>query len=451
MNKLFIKKCIIVAIFFILINLTLETGISAYNSSFNDTIYVDDIPGEGPDNPPEDYIRIQDAIDNVSDGDTVFVYNGIYYENIVINKSIDLIGEDKNLTIIDCRNVGFVFITSDNVFFSNFTLTNCSTYGIKLISNNNTIKNNIILNINGIGIFLYESNYNTILNNYYINNKKGIYLDTSSENHISRNLIINNNDYCIFLWASKNNIISENTITDSDNSGIVSEGSSDNYISNNNISNNDGHGIMLFIGHRNKIISNYLENNRYAVRLYMSDSTLIKWNTIKNNEYYGIHFDETPIIKSKILGDITNKEYIQRFLHISNNEHIISENNISNNLYGIYLNYNCESIISNNTISNNSIGIFLKDYSNINTISKNSILNNNEYGIYLIGSSLNSIVFNNFIKNNKDAYFENCENTWSRNYWNRPRILPYLIFGKVNSIISIDLDWRPKLLQNEIL
>ena len=47
------------------------------------------------------------AIENASDGDTIFVYNGIYYqyENIQINKSISLIGENKYDTIIDGRYI----------------------------------------------------------------------------------------------------------------------------------------------------------------------------------------------------------------------------------------------------------------------------------------------------------------------------------------------------------
>ena len=53
--------------------------------------------GSGPNN----YTKIQDAIDNASDGDTVFVYDGTYYENIIINKSINLTGENKDTTIID--------------------------------------------------------------------------------------------------------------------------------------------------------------------------------------------------------------------------------------------------------------------------------------------------------------------------------------------------------------
>lgn len=53
-------------------------------------IYVDDNNTEGPwdgtlDHP---YQFIQDGIDNASNGDTVFVFNGHYDENVVVDKTI---------------------------------------------------------------------------------------------------------------------------------------------------------------------------------------------------------------------------------------------------------------------------------------------------------------------------------------------------------------------------
>ena len=59
------------------------------NSNFpseNNTLYVG---GSGPGN----YTKIQDAIDNASDGDTVFVYDDSspYNEHLLIKKSILLV------------------------------------------------------------------------------------------------------------------------------------------------------------------------------------------------------------------------------------------------------------------------------------------------------------------------------------------------------------------------
>ena len=74
---------------------------------------------------PNNYTRIQDAINASFDGDTIFVYDDSspYYENIMIRKSIVLIGEDKNTTIIDGRyGKDVTYIKCNNVTISGFTI-----------------------------------------------------------------------------------------------------------------------------------------------------------------------------------------------------------------------------------------------------------------------------------------------------------------------------------------
>ena len=54
-------------------------------------------------NIPPDYQKIQQAINHANSGDTIFIHNGTYFENVVVNKSLSLIGENQNTTIIDCQ------------------------------------------------------------------------------------------------------------------------------------------------------------------------------------------------------------------------------------------------------------------------------------------------------------------------------------------------------------
>lgn len=135
----------------------------------------------------------------------------------------------------------------------------------------------------------------------------------------------------------------------------------------------------------------------------------------------------------------------------------ISGNKISNNNHSILLK-GSNNIISGNTLTdNNEYGITLQG-SNNNIISDNNIMNNRG-GLILEQSSNNKIIRNNIINITNDitrihrdaifwaSKFLHCKNTWNQNYWNRTRLLPKPIFGKITigfiPIPWINFDWHP--------
>ena len=177
-----------------------------FNSGFNQientkavetTFYVDD---DGF----EDYVNIQYAIDNASIGDTVYVYHGYYKENLVINKSISLIGEDKGNTTIDGSNGVTVSIFSDNVELTGFTIIN-GTNGIMINGSSETIvaMNTIIDTEYGIYVDNKSVN-NTIYNNNFLSNIQNAY-DLSTN---------------IWHYASNGNYWDDYMGIDSDDNGI---------------------------------------------------------------------------------------------------------------------------------------------------------------------------------------------------------------------------------------
>ena len=58
----------------------------------------------------EEYTRIQDAINASENGDTVRVLEGTYHENVIVNKSVMVVGDGSEVTVIHGSNEGDVII-----------------------------------------------------------------------------------------------------------------------------------------------------------------------------------------------------------------------------------------------------------------------------------------------------------------------------------------------------
>ena len=254
------------------------------------TLYVG---GSGPGN----YSRIQDAVNNASDWDTVFVYSGTYSdffpENMAcvrIEKNIELVGENKHNTIIN--GTGFqrvIIIMSEEVSISGFTIQHGKdkkqsdwVLGIDIHyykSENIRIFDNIIA-YNSYGIRTHQSSANIqIFDNLIMNNHCGIECEfDSAPLNIYRNIITNNTcgistyDSQIYLT---NNLITNNNI------GINNRRSSSNYtILQNEISDNEI-GIKLDAA-RSTITCNNFINNEKEVKVSMD----IYFFTIPKFFYY---------------------------------------------------------------------------------------------------------------------------------------------------------------------
>lgn len=263
------------------------------------------------------YTAIQDAINDSSNGDMVFVYNGTYYDHITVNRSITLEGESLgNVTIEENETEIIIQITTDYVTIKNFVIIgNNSDAGIKVTSDYNHIYNNDVSN-NNIGIYLYSSSYNTLTYNICSNNSDGIHSywsdssiitnnicsnnsdrgiqiyqsDKDTLNMITNNICLNNN-YGIRIEKSPYNILINNTFSNNKYYGAFLDGSDVNRFSNNTFSNNN-YGIYLKSSFSNEFNNNTFSNNKYGMYLYRySKTNKIHYNNIYNNTYYGICID----------------------------------------------------------------------------------------------------------------------------------------------------------------
>jgi len=124
---------------------------------------------------PDDYPTIQEAINNANEGDIIFVRNGTYYENVVVNKTVSLIGENRTTTILDGNgNETGIHVIADNVTIEEFTVQNFEA-GIKVESNNNVVHFNQVSS-NGNNASETETNleiyqdYVSPLSRWYLHN-----------------------------------------------------------------------------------------------------------------------------------------------------------------------------------------------------------------------------------------------------------------------------------------
>jgi parallel beta-helix repeat protein len=146
---------------------------------------------------PTGYGTIQGAINAANSGDVIFVHAGTYYENVVVNKTLSIVGEDESLTIIDGQGVGIVVkIIASNVEIKGFTVRNGGTELPDreiFIANclEVTVSNNIIRN-GFCGVELKNSNDSKVFDNMITNNSwRGISI-SGSNNKIYGNTIANN-------------------------------------------------------------------------------------------------------------------------------------------------------------------------------------------------------------------------------------------------------------------
>jgi nitrous oxidase accessory protein len=116
------RKCLVVGIILLFIGTAIipSNGQTIDNVSLpmsrGNTLYVG---GSGPGN----YSTIQAAIDNASDGDTIYVYQGLY-GLIIVNKSVSIIGDNKENTIISANENT---ISAPHVNLTQFTLEGSSS------------------------------------------------------------------------------------------------------------------------------------------------------------------------------------------------------------------------------------------------------------------------------------------------------------------------------------
>ena len=364
---------------------------------------------------PDDYAKVQWAVDNAAAGDTIIVSDGIYIENVNVNKRLTIRSENGSANcIIQAKN------SDDHVFEVTASYVNISGFMVKgAIGDYKT------------GIKLYDIDHCNISNNIVSNNYRGIYLDHSSSNNITNNIANSNRYYGIWLDCSSNNNIANN-IANSNYHGIHLDWSSDNNIAN-SIASNNHYGIRLFFSSNNNLTNNTMSGNRYNFHIMGVSLPHYIQNIDTSNKvdgkpiYYWVDQQNQQIPDDAGFAGVVNSMNItvkgltltknhEGVLFICTKNSRVENINALNNYNGISLDYDSNNNnITNNNASNNNCGISLAHSSNNNII--NNIANLNEDGIWLFHSSNNNLI-NNTMSGNRYNF-----GVWSSWHWYLPHYI----------------------------
>ena len=374
------------------------------------------------------YATIQEAINSneTFDQHAIFVESGVYRENVVVNKTLSLIGENRETTIIEgvSRYSGdAVAVLSNDTSLSGFTLQakGIPNYALRL---ENVSRTEIVSNtLNGSfsSLLLVSSNFNTIIDNslapgeYYSRLAQNSSYNTLTGNIIgglllrdsSNNTLLENAIEALRIEYSPNTELRENTFSYFEVIGDMGPHFIQDIDSSNTLNEKP---IYYWVNRENAEVPS---DAGYAALIDCVNIT-VRGLDFKNN-FQGILAFSTN--NSRIFNNnITGNSFGISIFSSSNN--IIIGNNITDNSYlGIYVHSSSGNSIIGNNITNNSAGIWLESSSNYNSISANTITANG-YGIEVLFSSSggNSIFHNNFTNNAHQVYSSDSMNVWDYGY-----------------------------------
>ena len=350
-----LKKALIFA--FLLLSAAVVFFTLAVEEAQAKTTTVDDSGGAH-------YENIQDAINASEEGDTIRIFAGMYYENVVVNRTLSLIGNGSTKTTIDAGHAGVgVKITVGWVNVSGFTITESSENhaGIKVEADHNRIFENTCFGNEDYAIYLEDSDHNRIFENTcFGNGNDGIYLKDSDHNRIFENTCFSNKDG-ISLKYSDHNIINRNTCSNNSENGILLHDSIYTMLTNNSNLYNQDAGIKVRhhpsrISEHNVLSNNTCLWNDYGIEVESSTHTTLVNNTCLNNDVSGI------------------------YLRYSDSN-TLANNTSSHNGHGISLDTSDSNICTSNIFTENNIGIYISNRSQDTTTSGNVIDGNTHQGI----------------------------------------------------------------------
>ncbi|MBD99145.1 MAG: nitrous oxide reductase [Verrucomicrobia bacterium] len=306
---------------------------------------------------------IQEAIDQASAGDTIFIQKGIYKEsNILVDKPLVIIGED--FPTIDGEDRGEIIrivsdsVTIDGVFIVNVGTSYTSDHAaIRVVKSSHFVIQNVVLEKLFFGIFIEKSQEGKIYHNKIIGDAQDEY----------------NSGNGIHLWYSKKISISKNTV----------------------------------------------QNVRDGIYLEFADSITVVGNISRDNLRYGLHFmfSNNDVYNDNVFENNGAGVAVMFSKHISmyNNQF---RDNWGTASFGLLLKEINDLEIEHNLFESNTIAISVEGANRVNYL--NNEFKSNGWAIKVRGACYTNLFKgNSFLNNSFDVSYNSRinDNLFEGNYW----------------------------------
>lgn len=287
-----------------------------------------------------DFHVIQEAINAANNGDTVFVKKGTYYEHVNVNKSILILAEKRNSSIVDAGFTGTAInMTANGACVDDLAIRNAGQSALSVFGDNNRIiavdiyfdmasgfpKPRFGVEVQSSGNIIEKS---TVFNTQYA----GIAITTGSSveknacnNTIDGNKIAFGSDGVV-LWDGQvsaspsvygNRIVGNTIYNNSDNSsGIHLHMTYGNTVAYNTVRNNYG-GVWLEYSYSyHGFNGNAIHHNNFVNNTHNVVGTLQSYNNMWDDgsegnywsDYDGVDADEDGIGDSAYVFDVNNRD-----------------------------------------------------------------------------------------------------------------------------------------------
>ncbi len=296
------------------------------------------------------YDNIQDAIDNAADNETIYVYDGVYYENVIVNQTVNIVGNGTNDVMVYSPNDDSTFNVSAD--YVNITYL--------------TVESNMTMDPKAAGIFIEWADHVRIAYCRVNDTEIGIFGYYANDAVIEFTGVYNCSDDGLYITHSQDVTMYQVRVENCDRSGIEgwhSDGMTINYADVYDCNTDDGADDGGFTFHycddltlgysqgdtnkRFGVLQRYAEDTFYyrntmedtigGEGFYISSAVrvLFRWNDAYQNDGIGFWFTSAND------GEISNntaEDNGEHGFHVNGRGTLFADNNATENGWtGFYL------------------------------------------------------------------------------------------------------------------